>query len=92
MNRLELVDRVAARNSASKAEVGRIVVTALEEIIAAVRAGETVTLIGFGTFKAVECAARTGRNPATGKPIHIPAMKKPKFIPGSSFKDLLNEE
>lgn len=92
MNRLELVDRVATRNSASKAEVGRIVVTALEEIIAAVRAGETVTLIGFGTFKAVECAARTGRNPATGKPIHIPAMKKPKFIPGSSFKDLLNEE
>ena len=51
MNRLELVDRVAARNTASKAEVDRIIVSALEEIISAVRDGETVTLIGFGTFK-----------------------------------------
>ena len=52
MNRLELVDRVAARNTASKAEVDRIIVSALEEIISAVRCGESVTLIGFGTFKA----------------------------------------
>ena len=62
MNRLELVDRVAARNTASKAEVGRIIVSALEEIISAVRCGESVTLIGFGTFKAVDCAPRTGQS------------------------------
>ena len=55
MNRLELVDRVAARNTASKAEVDRIIVSALEEIISAVRCGESVTLIGFGTFNAVDC-------------------------------------
>ncbi|MBM6704648.1 HU family DNA-binding protein [Sutterella massiliensis] len=91
MNRLELVDRVAACNTASKAEVDRIIVSALEEIINAVRNGESVTLIGFGTFKAVDCAARTGRNPSTGEAIRIPAMKKPKFIPGTSFKELLNK-
>ena len=55
------------------------------------RNGESVTLIGFGTFKAVDCAARTGRNPSTGEAIRIPAMKKPKFIPGTSFKELLNK-
>lgn len=91
MNRLELVDRVAARNTASKAEVDRIIVSALEEIITEVKAGKSVTLIGFGTFKAVESAPRTGRNPSTGEAIRIPAMKKPKFIPGTSFKALLNE-
>ncbi len=73
MNRLELVDRVAARNTASKAEVDRIIVSALEEIISAVRCGESVTLIGFGTFKAVDCAPRTGRNPSTGE--SLPARR-----------------
>lgn len=92
MNRLELVDRVAERNTASKAEVDRIIVSALEEIITAVRDGETVTLIGFGTFKCVQRAARTGRNPSTGEKIHIPPTKKPQFIPGTTFKELLNEE
>ena len=91
MNRLELVDRVAACNTASKAEVDRIIVSALEEILNAVRNGESVTRIGFGTFQAVDCAARTGRNPSTGEAIRIPAMKKPKFIPGTSFKELLNK-
>ena len=81
MNRLELVDRVAARNTASKAEVDRITV----------RCGESVTLIGFGTFKAVDCAPRTGRNPSTGESIRIPGTKKPKFVPGTSFKELINE-
>lgn len=87
----ELVDRVAARNTASKAEVDRIIVSALEEIISAVRCGESVTLIGFGTFKAVDCAPRTGRNPSTGESIRIPGTKKPKFVPGTSFKELINE-
>ena len=78
MNRLELVDRVAARNTASKAEVDRIIVSALEEIISAVRCGESVT-------------PRTGRNPSTGESIRIPGTKKPKFVPGTSFKELINE-
>lgn len=90
MNRQELVDRVAARNTASKAEVDRIIVSMLEEIIAAVRRGESVTLIGFGTFKSVESAPRIGRNPATGGQIHIPATMKPKFVPGTGFKEMIN--
>lgn len=90
MNRLELVERLAERNNASKAEIDRIIVSALEEISAAVSQGETVTLIGFGTFKCVERAARTGRNPSSGEKIHIPPTKKPRFIPGTRFTELMN--
>ena len=86
MNRLELVDRVAACNTASKAEVDRIIVSALEEIINAVRNGESVTLIGFGTFKCVDCAARTGRNPRTGETIEIPATYGVRISAGSLLK------
>ncbi len=91
MNRFELVERVAARNTASKAEVDRILVSALEEIISAVRDGETVTLIGFGTFKSVERASRIGRNPVSGEKIMIPPARRPQFVPGSTFKELLND-
>ena len=87
MNRLELVDRVAACNTASKAEVDRIIVSALEEIINAVRNGESVTLIGFGTFKCVDCAARTGRNPRSKETIQIPASQTPVFKAGKALKD-----
>ena len=88
MNRLELVDRVAERNGISKAEADRIVVSVFEEIMSA---GESVTLIGFGTFRAVESAPRTGRNPSTGQAIKIPAVRKPKFIAGTYFKDIVND-
>ena len=88
MNRLELVDRVAARNTASKAEVDRIIVSALEEIISAVRCGESVTLIGFGTFKAVDCAPRTGRNPSTGDSRHEEAeIRTWHFLQGAHQRD-----
>lgn len=90
MNRLELVDKVALTNGISKAEADRIVVSVLDEIIQAVRQGDVVTLIGFGTFKAVECATRTGRNPSTGEAIAIPPVRKPKFVPGTFFKDVVN--
>ena len=91
MNRLELVDRVAERNGISKAEADRIVVSVFEEIMSAVTAGESVTMIGFGTFRAVESAPRTGRNPSTGQAIKIPAVRKPKFIAGTYFKDIVND-
>ncbi|MFR3635373.1 MAG: HU family DNA-binding protein, partial [Sutterella sp.] len=52
--------------------------------------GVPVTLIGFGTFKAVDCAPRTGRNPTTGDSIQIPATRKPRFIAGSYFKEIVN--
>ena len=92
MNRLQLVDRVASRLGASKAETDRILVTTLEEIISAVHRGESVTLIGFGTFRCVETAPRTGRNPATGDTIHIPKTLKPKFVPDTSFRSIINSK
>ena len=91
MNRLELVDKVSERNGISKAEADRIVVTVFKEIMSAVTAGDSVTLIGFGTFKAIDSAPRTGRNPSTGEAIRIPAMRKPKFIAGTYFKEIVNE-
>lgn len=91
MNRLELVEKVSEKNGISKAEADRIVVTVFEEIMTAVTRGEPVTLIGFGTFRAVDCAPRTGRNPTTGEAIQIPSMRKPRFIAGSYFKDIVNE-
>lgn len=92
MNRLELVDKVAELNEIPKAAADRIVVSVFEEIMNAVTAGESVTLIGFGTFKAIDSAPRTGRNPSTGEAIKIPAMRKPKFIAGTYFKELVNNE
>ena len=71
MNRFDLVDRIAARNNISKAEADRVVVSVFEEIMSAVTMGDSVTLIGFGSFRAVESAPRTGRNPATGEAIRI---------------------
>ncbi len=90
MNRQELVERVSDKHGISKAEADRIVVTVFEEIMTAVTQGEAVTLIGFGSFKAVECAPRTGRNPTTGEAIQIPAMRKPRFTAGSYFKEIVN--
>ena len=91
MNRLELVDRIAIRNGISKAEADRIVVSGFEEIMSAVTTGDSVTLIGFGTFRAVESAPRTGRNPSTGEAIRIPSVRKPKFIAGTYFKEIVND-
>ncbi len=91
MNRLELVDRIAIRNGISKAEADRIVVSVFEEIMSAVTTGDSVTLIGFGTFRAVESAPRTGRNPSTGEAIRIPSVRKPKFIAGTYFKEIVND-
>lgn len=91
MNRLDLVDRIAERNGISKAEADRVVVTVFEEIMSAVTMGDSVTLIGFGTFRAVESAPRTGRNPSTGEAIRIPSVRKPKFVAGTYFKDIVNK-
>lgn len=91
MNRFDLVDRIAARNNISKAEADRVVVSVLEEIMSAVTMGDSVTLIGFGSFRAVESAPRTGRNPATGEAIRIPAVRKPKFVAGTYFREIVNK-
>ena len=86
MNKSELVDAIAAGAEISKAAAARALDTAVETITKAVAAGDSVTLVGFGTFKASARAAREGKNPKTGEKIKIAATTVPKFSAGASFK------
>ena len=92
MNRLALIDKIAAKPGISKAQAGRILATVTEEIVATVKKNDPLTLVGFGTFKLQARPARTGRNPHTGETIKIPAKKLPKFVPGSAFKAAVNKK
>lgn len=87
MNKAELIDAVAAGADISKAAAGRAIDTAIDSVVKAVAKGDTVTLVGFGTFKVAARAARTGVNPKTGEKIKIPAAKVPKFVAGAGFKE-----
>lgn len=86
MNRIEFVETIAEKHSLSKAEAGRVLDTILETVVGTVKKGGTVSLVGFGTFKQVARAARTGFNPQAGTKIKIAASKVPKFVPGTAFK------
>ena len=86
MNRIELVQAIAAKHQLSKAEAGRVLDTVIDNIVTTVKKGGTVSLVGFGTFKQVARAARTGYNPQAGTKIKIAAAKVPKFTAGSAFK------
>ncbi len=88
MNKSELVDRIAKGAGLTKVQAEKALNSFILETTAAIKAGEKVTLIGFGTFGAVTRAARTGRNPATGKEIKITAKTNGKFTPGKALKDL----
>lgn len=86
MNRLELVEKLAAEHELSRAQAGRVLKTVVDTIVTAVKKGDTVGIVGFGTFKQVARAARKGFNPQAGEAIKIPARKVPKFVPGAAFK------
>lgn len=86
MNKTELVDAIAAGADISKAAAARALDTAIETITKTVAAGDSVTLVGFGTFKASSRAAREGKNPKTGEKINIAAATVPKFTAGTAFK------
>ena len=90
MNKQELIDAVASVTGASKAITGEAIEAVIGAITKAVVQGETVQLIGFGSFSSGERAARTGRNPATGEEISIAAAKTVKFTAGKAFKDAVN--
>ena len=90
MNKTELIDQIAASADISKAAAGRALDAAVQAITGALKNGDTVNLIGFGTFYVGERAARTGRNPRTGKTLEIQAAKSPKFRAGKGFKDACN--
>ena len=90
MNKSELVDHVAEAADIPKAAAARAVDSVLEGISGSLSNGESVALVGFGTFLVRERAARAGRNPKTGDPIQIAAAKVPAFKAGKALKDALN--
>lgn len=90
MNKSELIEAIAASADLPKAAAGRALDAMVDSITAALKDGDQVTLVGFGTFAVKERAARTGRNPRTGDPIEIAAAKVPSFKAGRVLKDAVN--
>ncbi len=90
MNKSDLVDAIAKSADISKLAAGKALEAVVDSIKLALKNGETVSLIGFGTFKVGERAARKGRNPLTGDTIDIKAAKIPKFSAGKGLKDAVN--
>ncbi len=90
MNKSELIDRIAEAANLTKADAGRALDATVGAVTAALKSGDAVTLVGFGTFAVKERAARTGRNPQTGNEIQIAASKTPSFKAGKSLKDAVN--
>lgn len=90
MNKSELIEAVAKSADLSKADAGRAVDAFVDATTKALKKGDQVSLVGFGTFSVRERAAREGRNPRTGETIHIPASKSPAFKAGKALKDAVN--
>jgi DNA-binding protein HU-beta len=90
VNKSELIDHIAQQADISKAAASRALEAAIDAITDALKNGDSVSLVGFGTFVATEREARTGRNPRTGDAIKIDKAKVPKFRPGKALKDALN--
>ena len=90
MNKSELIDYVADASGLSKADAGRAVEAVVAGVTSALKQGDTVAVVGFGTFQVRARAARTGRNPKTKEAIQIPASKNPVFKAGKALKDAVN--
>ncbi len=91
MNKSELIAAVAGHANLSKADAGRALDALTQTIESALKSGDAITLVGFGTFSVKERSARIGRNPQTGLEISIAASKSPAFKPGKALKDSLNK-
>ncbi len=90
MNKSELIEAVAAAADLTKADAGRAIDATVAAITDTLSKGDSLSLIGFGTFSISNRAARTGRNPRTGEAIQIKAAKLPKFKAGKALKDAVN--
>ena len=90
MNKTDLVNVVAAETQFTKKDVEAAINATFEAIANALKEGDKVQLIGFGTFEVKEAAAREGRNPKTGEAIKIPAAKRPAFSASKVLKDSVN--
>lgn len=91
MTKSELVDRIAAKSGLTKAAAEKALNAFTSSVTDALKKGDKVTLVGFGTFSTVKRAARKGRNPQTGKEIKIKASTAPKFKAGKSLKDSVSK-
>jgi len=89
MNKTSLVDTIAGKTGLTKKAVGDVLESFMGAVTDTVKKGDSVTLTGFGTFKASKRQARTGRNPQTGATIQIPARTVPVFKAGKAFKDMV---
>ena len=90
MNKAELIDAVAGDADSSKASAARAGDSLAAAITSSLKSGESVTLVGFGTFSVRERPARSGRNPRTGETIQIDASSMPVFKAGKALKDAVN--
>jgi DNA-binding protein HU-beta len=90
LNKQQLVDAIAARSGESKAATADLLNAVLEIVARALSEGDSVQLVGFGSFSVGQRAARTGRNPATGAQMQIAAAKTVKFTAGKAFKEAVN--
>ena len=90
MNKSELVESIAATAGLSKGQAGDALDAVIATITRALKWGDSVSLVGFGTFAVKQRAARTGRNPRTGEAIQIKASKMPSFKAGKGLKDAVN--
>jgi len=90
MNKNDLTTVVADKSGLSKSQAAEAVDAVFEAITSALKSGDEVRLVGFGTFAVSQRKASKGRNPATGAEIDIPASNQPKFKAGKGLKDALN--
>ncbi|MBB3229805.1 MULTISPECIES: HU family DNA-binding protein [Halomonas] len=90
MNKSELIEAIAASADIPKAAASRALDAMVDTVADSLKKGDSVSLVGFGTFTVKERAARTGRNPQTGEPIEISAAKVPSFKAGKALKDSVN--
>lgn len=91
MNKADLITHVASEAGLTKAQAERAINSFTGAVTSSLSKGESVILIGFGTFSVSERAARTGRNPQTGAALKIPAKKLPKFSAGKALKEAVDK-
>jgi DNA-binding protein HU-beta len=92
MNKADLIDKIAASTGISKSHSATAIDTMIDGVTAALKKGDRVTLVGFGTFSVSQRKARNGRNPQTGSVIKIAARKVAKFTPGIELKKAVNKK
>jgi DNA-binding protein HU-beta len=92
MTKAELISAVAEKSGLKKVDAEKAVAAFIASVTTALKKGDKLSLVGFGTFATAKRAARKGQNPQTGKKINIPAATVPKFKPGKTLKEAVNSK